>query len=68
MSYKETVYKNYQTEVQKQLIGKTISSAEIDGFGLNLKFTDGTELDYNATDGGYSTFDITELKEENKFQ
>ena len=64
MTYKETIYKDYQTRVQKQLIGKTISSAEIDGFGLNLKFTDGSELDYNATDGGYSTFEITEPKGE----
>lgn len=56
--------KDYQTRVQEQLTGKTISSAEIDGFGINHKFTDGTELDYNATDGGYSTFDITELKGE----
>lgn len=54
----------YSEKIQEQLIGKTISSAEVDGFGLNLKFTDGTELNYNATDGGYSTFDITELKGE----
>lgn len=52
----------YSGKVQGQLIGKTISSAEIDGFGLNLKFTDGSELDYDATDGGYSTFEITESK------
>ena len=64
MTYKETIYKDYQTRIQEQLKGKTISSAEVDGFGLVLKFTDGSRLEYNATDGGYSTFDIIESEGE----
>jgi len=66
MTYKEIIYKDYQTRVQKQLIGKTISSADIDGFGITLIFTDGTKFDYEASDGGYSTFSLSKLKGENK--
>lgn len=36
------------------LIGKTVVWAEIDGFGLRIKFSDGRILDYSASDNGYS--------------
>ena len=46
---------------EKDLIGKTIEKIDIDGYGVEIHFTDGTELVYSASDGGYSIWDI--LKE-----
>ena len=42
----------------KELIGKTIKSIDVDGFGVDIVFTDGTEFVYGASDGGYSSWDI----------
>ncbi len=44
---------------EKDLIGKTIESAEVDGHGIEIHFTDGTVFVYDASDGGYSNWDIT---------
>lgn len=43
---------------EKDLIGKTIKSIDVDGFGVDIVFTDGTELVYGASDGGYSNWEI----------
>ena len=43
---------------EKDLIGKTIKKIDIDGYGIEIYFTDGTEFLYNASDAGYSTWDI----------
>ena len=42
------------------IIGKTIKDAVIDGFGIEIKFTDGTKLCYDASDGGYSMWEFIE--------
>ena len=44
---------------EKDLIGKTIESVEVDGYGIEMRFTDGTVFVYGASDGGYSNWDIT---------
>ena len=44
---------------EKDLIGKTIESIEINGYGIEMRFTDGTVFEYDASDGGYSNWDIT---------
>lgn len=49
---------------EKDLIGKTVKEAYIDGYGVCIIFTDGTELAYSASDGGYSSWDILDLKGE----
>lgn len=49
---------------EKDLIGKTVKEASIDGFGVCIIFTDGTELVYSASDGGYSSWDVLDSKEE----
>ena len=43
----------------EELIGKTILSAEVDGFGIALVCDDGSVFNYSASDGGYSTYDFT---------
>ncbi len=43
----------------EELVGKTILSAEVDGFGIELVFDDGSTFNYSASDGGYSTYDFT---------
>ncbi len=43
---------------EKDLIGKTIKSIDINGFGVEIVFTDGTKFVYCASDGGYSNWDI----------
>ena len=43
----------------EELIGKTIVTAEVNGFGITLVFDDGSVFNYSASDGGYSTYDFT---------
>lgn len=42
----------------EKLIGKTIVYAEIGGYGIKLKFSDGSILDYSSSSGGYSCWEI----------
>ena len=51
-------------EISKALIGKTITNAEVDGFGIVLYFDDNTIFDYNASDGGYSSYELRKKGEE----
>ena len=51
---------------EKDLIGKTIEEIDIDGYGIEIRFTDGTEFVYNASDGGYSGWDISKGGELNE--
>lgn len=46
-----------------ELLGKTISKIEIDGYGITLATEDGCLLEYNASDGGYSSYGITQTEE-----
>ena len=39
-------------------VGKTIQEISVDGYGVELIFTDGTSFIYSASDGGYSSWDI----------
>ena len=48
---------------EKDLIGKTIEKINIDGYGVEIRFTDGTEFVYNASDAGYSGWDISKSGE-----
>ncbi len=43
---------------EKDLIGKTVEKVDIDGFGVDMIFTDGTVLSYSSSDGGYSCWDV----------
>ena len=51
--------------IEKELIGKTITSAIVNGYEVVLCFDDGTILDYEASDGGYSCYELR-MKGENK--
>jgi len=48
---------------EKDLIGKTIEKIDIDGYGVEIRFTDGTVFEYSASDGGYSYWDISKVGE-----
>ena len=50
---------------ENDLICKTIEKIDINGYGVEIRFTDGTELVYNASDGGYSCWDISKGGEAN---
>lgn len=50
-------------EINKNLEGKKITKADISGFGIELKFDDGTTFYYDATDGGCSTYELVESEE-----
>lgn len=43
---------------ERDLIGKTIKGIRIDGFEVYIVFTDGTRFLYEASDGGYSLWNI----------
>ena len=55
---------NYIEETNSRLIGKTIKKADIDGGGIELTFDDGEVFVYEATDGGYSSWEF--LKSDNQ--
>ena len=42
----------------KYLENKTIKEISVDGYGVYIIFTDGTEFVYGASDGGYSDWSI----------
>lgn len=40
------------------LVGKTIARIDVDGFDVDIVFTDGTVFEYESSDGGYSCWNI----------
>lgn len=46
----------YSETIAKAMKGKKVLSVELDGFGIAIRFTDGTTFKFNASDGGYSTY------------
>lgn len=44
--------------INKELKGKTIVNAEVNGYCVCLVFDDGTMFIYEASDGGYSTYEL----------
>lgn len=53
-----------KSEIEKALVGKTIVEADINGYGIYIWFSDGFKFDYNASDGGYSSYELTDEEEE----
>lgn len=49
---------------EEDLIGKTIETIDVDGFSVEITFTDGTGFVYVASDGGYSQFDFYDGQED----
>ena len=43
---------------EQDLIGETIKSINVDGFGIEIVFESGTTFTYSASDGGYSSWEI----------
>lgn len=50
----------------KELIGKTIVYAEVGGYGLRLKFNDGSILNYISSSDGESYWEIIDAAEQSK--
>ena len=57
-------YDEYNMEIKKKLIGKTIKAVELSGSKVYLDFTDGSRFEYDASDGGMSTYDFYEKGEQ----
>jgi hypothetical protein len=55
---------SYTAQIRNKLIGKTIKEVYLDGFGIVLAFTDGTEFTFDASDGGYSQYEFIEKEGE----
>ena len=47
-------------KTEEALIGRTITKAEVDGYGITLELDDGMTFLYGASDGGYSTWEVCE--------
>lgn len=45
-------------DAEKFLMGKTIVKAEVGGYGIKLTFDNNYVFDYDASDGGYSCWEI----------
>lgn len=45
-------------DIEREMAGKTIRYAIVDGFEVVIYFTDGTTFEYNASDGGYSQYEL----------
>lgn len=48
----------YEEHTNRLLVGKTIAEANISGYSVYLKFTDGLTLTYESSDGGYSCWGL----------
>lgn len=56
------------TEKEKELfINKRIKDIYVDGYCVELVLEDNTKLEYDATDGGYSTYNIIKGDNKNAF-
>ena len=44
----------YAETTNAWLVGKTVKKADVSGHGVYLEFEDGSKLNYDASDGGYS--------------
>ena len=53
-------------DIEKELVGKTITNAIVNGFEIVLMFNDDTILDYEASDGGYSCYELRKKGVENE--
>lgn len=49
---------DYEERTKKAIIGKKVVDLDINGFGIRLLLDDGTVLDYESSDGGYSCWEI----------
>ena len=49
---------SYESETNDKLRGKTIVDADVNGGGIRLTLSDGSVLDYNSSDGGYSSWEL----------
>lgn len=47
-------------DVETKLIGKTIKTAEVNGYGIYIEFNDGSTFHYEASDRGYSSYNVKE--------
>ena len=46
--------------INEYLQGKTIIKAEVSGFDIILTLSDGNVFNYDSTDGGYSSWQLTD--------
>lgn len=53
----------YEEETRKELIGRIIKDVDIDGFGIRLELLGGKVLEYGASDGGYSCWEIIDMED-----
>lgn len=53
------MYEKYK----KLFVGKKIKDIDVNGYGVVLTLENGTQLIYEATDGGFSTYRIINDKE-----
>lgn len=47
-----------ERETNAALLGKTVMSADVSGYDVRIRFTDGTVFDYIASDDGYSYWSV----------
>ena len=47
-------------DVEERMLGKTVKEADIDGHGIRIVFTDGAVFHCDASDGGYSQYELTD--------
>ena len=47
-------------KTEEALTGRTIAKAEVDGYGIVLELDDGITFLYDASDGGYSAWEVYE--------
>lgn len=50
--------KEFERKTNAALVGKTVKSADINGYGVRIEFADGTVFEYDATDDGYSFWSV----------
>ena len=56
--WKESKMTDYEKRTKEALEGRRIVKAEVDGFVVRLVLDDNSVFDYEASDGGYSCWEL----------
>ena len=48
----------YSDDIKNDMVGKTVESVSVNGFFVEITFTDGSEFCYEASDAGYSSYQL----------
>ena len=59
---------NYEEKINELFKGKKITNIIVDGYGITLRIEGNISLLFNASEGGYSTYQVLHKNKEYKIE